>query len=85
MDPPWNTMADHRWSFDSAANDTPEQLYAAYHAAVPRARQKVDAALSRTPIPASASPSALPSTPSACADSFSTRSKSMAATPATRT
>ncbi|MGQ0842384.1 DinB family protein [Actinokineospora sp.] len=44
---PWNT-ADwdgHDWPFTSAADDTPEQLYALWDGAVERSRERLDAAL----------------------------------------
>jgi hypothetical protein len=36
---------DDDWEFTSAADDTPEQLYAAYDGAVARARARIDAAV----------------------------------------
>src|SRR5688572_12045330 len=46
--PPWET-ADWdgvpRWDFASAADDTPDQLYALWEEAVARSRSRVDAAL----------------------------------------
>jgi hypothetical protein len=46
--PPWETVdwdAEPEWPFTSAADDTPEQLYALYDAAVERSRKRLDAAL----------------------------------------
>ncbi|MDQ2588269.1 mini-circle protein [Saccharothrix yanglingensis] len=46
--PPWDTApwdATDDWSFASAADDTPEQLYALWDAAVARARARLTAAL----------------------------------------
>jgi hypothetical protein len=46
--PPWqaeNWDDDPDWEFHSAANDTPEQLYALYDEAVTRSRGRVDAAV----------------------------------------
>jgi hypothetical protein len=46
--PPWNT-ADWKtnpdWDFNSAANDTPEQLYALWDDTIERSRTKLNAAL----------------------------------------
>ncbi len=45
---PWDTMDGDRsndWEFDSAADDTPEQLYELYDGAVARARARLNAAL----------------------------------------
>lgn len=45
---PWQSVhwdADPRWDFASAADDTPEQLYAVWDGAVARSRARVDAAL----------------------------------------
>ncbi len=39
----WDTHPD--WPFSSAADDTPEELYALYDAAVDRSRQRLDAAV----------------------------------------
>jgi hypothetical protein len=41
----WETDKD--WEFTSAANDTPEQLYALYDGAVERSRARLDEALAR--------------------------------------
>lgn len=46
--PPWNPAnwdADEDWEFTSAANDSPEELYALYDGAVERARSRLDEAL----------------------------------------
>ncbi len=46
--PPWETVdwdANPGWDFRSAADDSPEELYALYDAAVERARGRLDAAL----------------------------------------
>ena len=46
--PPWDTVdwdADRDWDWHSAADDAPEQLYAAWEAAVARSRKLVDDAL----------------------------------------
>ncbi len=48
MDPTWQDNgwdADEDWEFTSAADDSPEDLYALYDGAVARARARVDAAL----------------------------------------
>ena len=48
MDPTWKDNgwdADEDWEFTSAADDSPEDLYALYDGAVARARARVDAAL----------------------------------------
>jgi hypothetical protein len=48
LGPPWDTAdwdADPDWDFDSAADDTPEQLYALWDDTVQRSRAKLDAAL----------------------------------------
>ena len=42
--PPWDEHADD-FGFDSAADDTPEQLYALWDEAVERSRKRLDAAL----------------------------------------
>ncbi len=45
---PWDTTDwddDNDWEFTSAANDTPEQLYALWDEAVERSRARLDAAL----------------------------------------
>ena len=45
---PWDTTGwngSHDWAFTSAANDTPEQLYALWDGAVERPRTRLDAAL----------------------------------------
>jgi hypothetical protein len=45
---PWETVdwdANPEWPFTSAADDTPEELYALWDAAVERSHQRVDAAL----------------------------------------
>ena len=46
--PPWDTTGwdgSNDWEFSSAADDTPEQLYALWDGAVERSRQRLDAAL----------------------------------------
>jgi Protein of unknown function (DUF664) len=45
---PWESLSDGTddWEFTSAANDTPEQLYAFWDDAVERSRVRLDAALS---------------------------------------
>jgi Protein of unknown function (DUF664) len=46
--PPWDAVdwdADPDWEFDSAANDTPEQLYALWDSSVERSRARLGAAL----------------------------------------
>jgi uncharacterized damage-inducible protein DinB len=46
--PPWDTTGwdgSNDWEFTSAANDTPEQLYALWDGAVERSRARLDAAL----------------------------------------
>lgn len=48
MGPPWDTAdwdADEDWDWNSAAEDSPEQLYALWHDAVARSRSIVAAAL----------------------------------------
>jgi len=48
MGEPWDSMGSDGsddWEFDSAAKDTPEQLYALWDGAVERARARLDAAL----------------------------------------
>ncbi len=48
MDPTWQDNGwdeDDDWEFTSAADDSPEHLYALYDGAVARARARVDAAL----------------------------------------
>ena len=48
LGPPWNTVdwrADPDWDFDSAAGDSPEQLYALWDEAVRRSQAQLDAAL----------------------------------------
>jgi hypothetical protein len=45
---PWDTApwdADPDWDFNSAANDTPEELYALWDSTIVRSRAKLDAAL----------------------------------------
>lgn len=45
---PWDTMGHdgtNDWEFDSAADDTPEQLYELYDGAVARARERLDSVL----------------------------------------
>ena len=45
---PWNAAdweADDNWEFNSAADDTPEELYALWDGAVEASRAKLDAAL----------------------------------------
>ncbi|MEO3891941.1 DUF664 domain-containing protein [Nonomuraea sp. B5E05] len=45
---PWDTAdwnADPGWDFNSAADDTPEDLYALWDATVERSRARLDAAL----------------------------------------
>jgi hypothetical protein len=45
---PWDTAdwdTDPDWDFNSAANDTPEQLYARWDSTVERSRARLDAAL----------------------------------------
>jgi Protein of unknown function (DUF664) len=45
---PWDTTGgngSHGWEFTSAANDTPEQLYALWDGAVERSRTRLDAAM----------------------------------------
>ena len=47
--PPWETVdweATPGWDFHSAADDSPEELYALYDAAVERSRARLEAALS---------------------------------------
>jgi hypothetical protein len=47
---PWDTVdwdADPEWDFNSAAHDTPEQLYALWDSTVERSRARLDAALAR--------------------------------------
>jgi len=46
--PPWDSApwdADPDWDFNSAANDTPEQLYALWDSTIERSRARLDAAL----------------------------------------
>jgi uncharacterized damage-inducible protein DinB len=46
--PPWNTVdwkADPDWEWNSAADDTPDQLFELWHGAVDRSRTQVAAAL----------------------------------------
>ena len=46
--PPWNAVdwnADPAWDWRSAADDTPEQLYARWQEAVERSRSRITAAL----------------------------------------
>lgn len=48
MGAPWDTAdweTDPDWDFNSAANDTPEQLYAIWDSALERSRARLDAAL----------------------------------------
>jgi hypothetical protein len=48
MGAPWNTAdwdADPDWDFNSAAKDTPEQLYALWDDTIARSRARLDAAL----------------------------------------
>ena len=48
LGPPWDANGwdgDNDWEFGSAADDTPEQLYALWAEAVERSRAKLDAAL----------------------------------------
>jgi hypothetical protein len=48
MGKPWEVNGwdgDNDWEFNSAANDTPEQLYALWDGAVERSRARLDAAL----------------------------------------
>ena len=48
--PPWDTVdwdADPDWDWHSAADDTPEQLYALWQDAVARSRAAVSEALDR--------------------------------------
>jgi hypothetical protein len=48
LGPPWNTAdwdADPDWDFTSAADDTPEQLYAIWDETIARSRAKLNAAL----------------------------------------
>jgi hypothetical protein len=48
MGPPWDTAdwdTDPDWDFNSAAADTPEQLYALWDDTIARSRAKLDAAL----------------------------------------
>jgi hypothetical protein len=48
LGPPWDTAdwrADPDWDFNSAASDTPGQLYALWDGAVERSRARLDAAL----------------------------------------
>ena len=50
MGPPWETNGwegDNDWEFTSAADDTPEQLYALWDGAVERSRTSLDAALAK--------------------------------------
>lgn len=43
---PWDAVGwNKEWQFDSAADDTPEQLYALWDGAVERSRARLDAAL----------------------------------------
>lgn len=45
---PWDTVdwdSDSTWDFDSAAQDTPEQLYALWDGTIERSRTRLDAAL----------------------------------------
>jgi hypothetical protein len=42
---PWEGRAGEDWEFTSAADDTPEQLYAFWDGAVARSRARLDAAL----------------------------------------
>jgi len=45
---PWEAFGwdgSNDWEFESAANDTPEELYALYDGAVERSRKRLDAAL----------------------------------------
>jgi hypothetical protein len=46
-DTPWESLLDGTddWEFTSAADDTPEQLYALWEDAVARSRARLDAAL----------------------------------------
>ena len=48
LDAPWDTAnwdTDPDWDFNSAANDTPDQLYALWDGTVERSRTRLDAAL----------------------------------------
>ncbi|MDO5677014.1 MAG: DUF664 domain-containing protein [Propionibacteriaceae bacterium] len=42
---PWASLQDHEWPFTSAANDSPEELYSQYDAAVARARERLTEAV----------------------------------------
>lgn len=49
LGPPWDTTdwdGSHDWPFTSAANDTPEQLYALWDGAVERSRARLGGAVS---------------------------------------
>jgi len=48
LSPPWDTVdwaADHDWDWNSAAGDTPEELFALWNAAVERSRELMATAL----------------------------------------
>jgi hypothetical protein len=48
MDPPWDAFdwdGDTLWDFTSAADDTPEQLYALWDSTIAQSRARLDAAL----------------------------------------
>jgi hypothetical protein len=48
MSTPWDTVdwdADPDWDFNSAADDSPEQLYAIWDTTIERSRERLDAAL----------------------------------------
>jgi uncharacterized protein DUF664 len=45
LGPPWEGHYEEDWEFTSAADDTPEQLYALWDDAIERSRARLDAAL----------------------------------------
>jgi Protein of unknown function (DUF664) len=48
IDPPWDKVdwdSDDEWDFTSAADDTPEQLYATWDTTIARSRERLQAAL----------------------------------------
>ena len=48
MSPPWDSIdwdGDSEWDFTSAADDTPEQLYAIWDTTIERSRERLNAAL----------------------------------------
>ena len=76
---------DDDWEFTSAADDTPETLYALYDGAVARARALTAAAIADGGLDQRCRPPTATATTPTCDGSCSTCSRSTAATPATPT